>query len=403
MVKQDRRLDDEENALSTTVGIGLEEHRHGQQAGRGAARAAAEQLGGAEVTLALLFTSHKQPAQVLKGICEVLGDVPLIGATSAGEYTHQGYVEGGAGVMLIHAPQVRFHPMAHRRRWFRGSRLLGELNGLSEDGLGSDYHHRALILFPDDQSMNLDGVVTQAMTETAMLYDILGGPGPSIPKPPRAPAVFHNQRMIRSGMVGAEVLGVRPFGLALANGWTPVSGPYRVTEIEKRAVVKIDGRPAREVYEDFFYEQSVEFDESVPQETLLRHPIGVCVEGTCKVSVAMEFDQRGALKVTSPPAEQSLVHILGTEATAMSTAAERVIKQALEVLDQRTPAGLLFIDCMSTAMVLGQAYTQQRDAVRSTLGEVPFLGFRSHGVLARLQGQTSGHYECSVATWMFPE
>ncbi|MBK8035364.1 MAG: hypothetical protein IPK17_38835 [Chloroflexi bacterium] len=47
-------------------------------------------------------------------------------------------------------------------------------------------------------------------------------------------------------------------------------------------------------------------------------------------------------------------------------------------------------------------HAKQRRRSR-TVGDVPFLGFRSHGVLSRLQGQTAGHYECSVGTFIFPK
>jgi small ligand-binding sensory domain FIST len=65
-------------------------------------------------------------------------------------------------------------------------------------------------------------------------------------------------------------------------------------------------------------------------------------------------------------------------------------------------AGALFIDCMSNGWLLTDIYPHQYEAVRQCLGDIPFLGIRSHGVLARLQGQTAGHYECSVAAWIFP-
>jgi hypothetical protein len=116
----------------------------------------------------------------------------------------------------------------------------------------------------------------------------------------------------------------------------------------------------------------------------------------------MGFDETGALKVTSPPATGQLIFILSTETDAMVTAAERAIQQATHRLAAQPGAGALFIDCMSTGWVLDDAYPRQRAAVQSCLGNLPFLGFRSHGVLARLQGQTAGHYECSVAACLLP-
>jgi hypothetical protein len=380
----------------------LDNAQEGRACGQNAARAALATLGPAPVALALLFTSHPDPADVLRGVHAALGDVPLIGATSAGEYSHQGYVEQGAGIMLVQTDDMQFYPMKHRRRWLGRSRLLGQLQGTSERGLGSAFHHRTLMLFPDDQSMNLDGVVERAMTETALLYNILGGPGLMRPAVAQSPAVFYNDQFLRTGLSGTEVLSRVPLGLALANGWTPISGPYRVTQAGERRVIKLDGRPAREVYEDFFQARQIQFTEDTLSETLLHYPVGVCQDGGCKVGIVMGCNKEGAVLMTSPPPAGSLVHILSAKSDALITAAEHAIQQALQKLDNQPKGGALFIDCVSTGMVLADAYQQQRAAVERCLGDIPFLSFRSHGVLARLQGQLNGHYECSVATCVLP-
>lgn len=389
--------------MTTRIAVGLDNARQGLVCGRNAARAALESLGQVPVSLALLFTSHPDPAQVLQGVNEVLGNIPLIGATSAGEYSHQGYVEQGAGVMLIQSDDILFHGMKHQRRRFFGSgRLFAQLQGISDSGLGSPFGHRMLMLFPDDQSMNLDGLVDQAMTETALLYNILGGPGLTRPAVPQSPAVFYNTHLLRTGLSGAEILSRMPLGLALANGWTPTAGPYRVTQAGERRVVKLDGRPAREVYEDFFQANHIPFTQDTLSETLLHYPVGICEQGECKVSIVMGCDSKGALMMTSPPPVGSLVHILSAQPDALVVAAEKAIQKALDSLGEQPGAGALFIDCVSTGMVLADAYEQQRLAVERCMGNMPFLSFRSHGVLARLQGQSSGHYECSVGACVLP-
>jgi hypothetical protein len=364
--------------------------------GEHVARSALAQGHTAPITLALLFTSHPQPEAVLRGVNAVLPDVPLIGTTSLGEYSHEGYVEQGAGLMLIRGDGVQFSPLGRKRPRLVSRKLLGKLRGISPDGLGH-FTHRSLMLFPDNQFMKPDNLVQKALSETAMLYDIVGGSG--LTDTDRRPNVFYYDKVLKGGLSGTEVLSQKPLGLALANGWQPVSQVHRVTHSDANCVVKIDGRPAREVYEDFVMEQtgSPEIDTDV----LLRYPLGICDTDTCKVSMIMEFDQRGAMLVTSPPPAGSLVYFLGSQPDAMLLAARRAVDQAMRQVQHS--AGALFIDCMSTRLVLGDAHRQQQQVVRDMLGDVPFLGFRSQGVIARLQGQISGHYECSVATCILPE
>lgn len=386
---------------STRIGVGLSDAADAFTCGQEAAKAAQAQLGAGENTaLALLFTSHSNPAAVLKGANDALGEPPLIGATSVGQYSHEGYVEHGAGVMLIQSDRIRFHTNRYRRRLFTRQRMLAHLHGVTKEGLGSVYRHRALVLFPDDQTMNLDQVVDRAMTETGMLYDIVGGPSPTADKPPRPPAVFFNRHVLHRGLSSTEILSQSPLGLALDNGWTTLSGPYRVTHADAHRIIRIDGRPAWEVYEDFLNERSIPYRLDTLSTTTLHYPVGVCDNKTCKVSFLMGFDRSGAMLVTSPPPVGRLIHILSTQPDAMVTAARRAVDSALQ--QTHSGAGALFIDCMSTGWVLADSYQRQRDAVQERLGDKPFLGFRSHGVLARLQGQTAGHYECSVAACIFP-
>lgn len=393
--------------MPTRIGIGLDNHPQGYTCGQEAAREAqAAMRDHSRPTFALLFTSHAQPESVLKGVNDALGDVPLIGATSAGEYTHQGYVEGGAGLMLFQADEIQFYPLLRQQGWFRRGNRIGPLHGISKEGLGSVYSHRTLMLFPDDQSMNLNGLVDQAMTETGLLYNILGGPGPTTHMPPRQPAVFHNRQMLRIGLAAAEILSQQPLGLALANGWTPTSGSYRVTQADDHRLIKLDGRPTREVYEDFFSDQNlVPLGSPIPSHLLFKYPVGMCEHGekcVWRVSVGTGFDSSGSLRVMAPPAMGSLVNILHTHTESMLAGTQRAIQSAMQGLHDLPPAGLLFIDCMSTAMLLGNAYEQQRKTVQYAAGDTPFLGYRSHGVLARLQGQMAGHFDCSVATCVIP-
>ena len=389
--------------MKTAISVALNNHHRGEVCGHEAARAALARMDPGEVSFALLFVSHPQPIQVLKGVHSVLGSIPLIGATSAGEYSQQGYVEDGAGLMLIRHSDIRFHPLSYQKRLLRIGSLLGKLWGKTEEGLRSVYHHRTLMLFPDDSSTSLNRLVDQAVQETAMLYNIIGGPSPTISVPPRLPMLFLNNQMLHSGLAGAEILSRYPVGTALTNGWTPISGPYRVTKVDDHRIIKIDGRPAKEIYEDFAWGQGIPDSLDLSAEFVLHHPLGICQTGDCKVTLVMGFDPDGALRMTSPPPLNSLVHILSTQPGAMMTAAQRAIQQATAGLEGRSASGALFIDCMSTAMILENTYHQQRAAVQAELGDMPFLGFRSHGVLARLKAQLSGHYECSVGACVFPD
>jgi hypothetical protein len=388
--------------LTTRIGIGIADQSRGFTCGREAALQARAELGSHRVSLALLFSSHADLAQVLEGARSVVGDAPLIGATTGGQYSHQGYAEHGAGIMLIHSESIHFHLVNRPRAWVGGERLLTNLQGISPGGLGSAFRHRTLMLFPDDQSMSLDVVVEKALTETAMLYDILGGPGQAGRTPPHPSAVFHNGHIFEMGLSGAEVLSQLPLGLSLAHGWMPFPVTYRITEADAHRVISIDGRAAREVYEDFLRENHIAYTDTTLPDILLHYPMGNCRDGVCKVNMLRRFESNGALQMASPPRTGSVVQFFSTRPDSMIMAATRAVQQAAGTMNGVNQAAALLIDCTGNGVVLGETYPQQRAAIQENLSDLPFLGIRSHGVLVRLQNQTAGHYECSVATCILP-
>ena len=70
--------------------------------------------------------------------------------------------------------------------------------------------------------------------------------------------------------------------MALSNGWTPLSGPYRVTQADAQRIIKLDGRPSWEVYEDFLTAQALDYRPETLRRILLNHPIGICENGSAK-------------------------------------------------------------------------------------------------------------------------
>src|SRR5688500_17694818 len=95
--------------VTTRIAVAVNDQADGYQSGQQAIQSALADLGSGAVSLALLFTSHKNPPDVLQGARTALGSVPLVGATTAGQYTHDRYAEQGTGVMLFQSDDILFH------------------------------------------------------------------------------------------------------------------------------------------------------------------------------------------------------------------------------------------------------------------------------------------------------
>jgi hypothetical protein len=63
----------------------------------------------------------------------------------------------------------------------------------------------------------------------------------------------------------------------------------------------------------------------------------------------------------------------------------------------------LFFDCVATRLRLGQEFGAELDAVRTALGDAPFVGFNSYGQIVRSDGQFSGFHNCTAVVLVLPD
>ncbi len=94
--------------MVTTLATGLCGGENGALAAKGAVLQAKEKLGSARVDLSIVYsTSEYDYQEVVDAVREATGNTPLIGASTAGEFTEDGVNEGNVAVGLLSSDDIK--------------------------------------------------------------------------------------------------------------------------------------------------------------------------------------------------------------------------------------------------------------------------------------------------------
>ena len=66
-------------------------------------------------------------------------------------------------------------------------------------------------------------------------------------------------------------------------------------------------------------------------------------------------------------------------------------------------AGAIVFDCVCRGVILGDDFRRGIEAIASTLGDVPLLGFETYGEIAMSPGQFSGFHNTTTVVMLLPE
>ena len=186
-------------------------------------------------------------------------------------------------------------------------------------------------------------------------------------------------QVTEGGLSGLLISGGVAVATGLTQGCTPIGPPREVTEAEGNVLVRLDGRPALEV-----------FKEDIG-ELLARDPRRVA--GYIFAAVPVRGSDWGDYMVrnlTGIDAERQLVAIAEVVEPGDQVmfcrrdraAAEEDLGRMLDKLKARLdgpPRGALYHTCLARGPNLFGTENEELGAIREALGEVPLVGFFGNG------------------------
>lgn len=393
--------------MTTRVGVGRSKNRNPVVAGREAASAALEQLGGGRASVAMVFaTAGYDQAALLRAIAEAVGETPIVGCSAEGVITQHGSEE------TSHAVAVTA---------IASDELVAEtffVPGFTEDAAACgralvdairerDVRGRLLVLFPDGIQGNCTELI-QAI-EQAMPYPlpIVGGTAGDLLAFKQT--YQYHRGEVASGGVSALLLGGEFVAeLGVTHGCDLIGIERVVTRAEGGFVCEIDGRPAWSFFKEYLADDADTLEAVHLSHLLLaeRLPANVPEFDEFTVRVPVQLDkERGALYFAAGIRSGTRVQLARRNPDKVCV---RAVGEAHRLVDKhkgQRPLMVLELDCAGRGAMLFGSETNSRliDPVQQVFGkDVPWVGLHTYGEIAPVGGRTLFHNYTAVLCALYP-
>lgn len=328
--------------------------------------------------------------QVIATIRAATQNAPLIGCTSAGEFTEQDYVIGGIAVTTIASDKMQVNlgyatqftddlPAAVKQG------VSGFSNTLEAGLLG-----RTLLLFTDALVGHGEALIDEIMLQTDMQYQLFGAAAADDVKFQKT-QVFINDQVLSNAFVCAQIQSEKPFSIAARHGWQPLEGAYRVTRSEGAILHELNGESAWSVYQQFAQKHDLEIVAGSESSFLMQFILGIEEQGKqYKLRVPLGVNADGSLVCAAEIPEGSKVYIMKSEHNGVVNGGKTAIAQAQLQNKSESLAGALVCECIATRLQLGDQFADEVRLTASALDSVQLMGLASYGQLARTLDEFSG-------------
>jgi hypothetical protein len=230
-------------------------------------------------------------------------------------------------------------------------------------------------VFVDAHASRVEHLVGSLFDAYGVTLNYVGGGAGSLDAP-EAPCLLTGDGLLADAAVVATVdlstdVGVR-------HGWEAIAGPLRVTAAEGRTVHELDGERAFSAYREIVGEElgpAETVDVERFFEVARRYPFGIArLEGERIVRDPFELDD-GSITCFGDVPDGEFLHVLCGDTESLVAAAS-----AAHTAVDGDAAEVLFFDCISRVLFLGDEFHRELDAVGGP--DEPTIGALTIGEIA---------------------
>jgi hypothetical protein len=364
-------------------------------AGHEAATAALAGRDDARLLVVFASDSYDLP-ELLAGIRDAAGDVPLVGCTTAGEIAQTGPADSSVVVMALGGEGFQVSTAA----------ATGASAGLRDAGAAAaeclldldDAQHRVLLLLTDGLSGDQQEVVRGAYGVVGATVPLVGGCAGDDLRMVQT-AQLHGDSVFHDAVVAAAIGSDAPIGIGVSHGWRRVGEAMLVTSSSGRLVHALDDEPALDVYLRRLDAPAEAYeDRAAFTRFALTHPLGLSRRSGEEVRFVADadFEARSLICVANVP-QGGLAWFMEGDHDSVLAATDAACAAALADVDGHPPLGFLAFDCIARRGVLGEEGIRREVARISQHGpDTPVAGFYTYGEIARTRGTAGFHNQTLV-------
>ncbi|MBP2662233.1 MAG: carbohydrate diacid transcriptional activator CdaR [Firmicutes bacterium] len=401
-----------ENQQAIKVGYGMAKDASSVSCGIKAARQAVLSIHVHAISAVLVFASVVYNLdEVLQGIHSVVGDVPVFGATTAGEICDTIY-QGTVSVVVLASPYLRVHCGVGTNVSNDWRRALNEAidspkvwpffyDSQYKERIrrqGSDYF--VMLSAPGiTRSTRYHGFeILEALKEKAGgEFLVMGGGATDVCLEENH--VLFNQQAYSDSILLVVFETELQFGISLSHGFQPADKRAIVTAVEGDEVLTIDGVTAVDVYSWLI---DIPKEEMTGIHPAHAHENGVTIGisdpmGQHSVNLVDSITSRGGIRLSRPVSEGTvLTRMNPIKASLVQAGAEGIRKAAIRG-DITEIALCLLCYCSFRPKILGNLIEQEFAGMREVLAGKPLVGFCCCGEIGVADDGVSRFNTSSIA------
>jgi hypothetical protein len=393
---------------ATSISTGFSETGDSRKCGHEAAEMAVTKLGKVDrLDLAIVFASPKYDyREVLHGIKEVIGETPLLGCSTAGEFTESRVSDSSTAIMLISSARMSISTGMGRGLRDNPTRAVG--NMLSEirrkpRQVGPRSGFSSLLILSDGMAGRGEMLVDNLTLETGMKCAIAGGAAADGGKFEET-YVFWDHLVCSDIVAGAKILSESPIGIGVDHGWSRSESSRKVTKAEGSLLQELDGQPALGYYKEYARQIGHHLTPENTNMFMMSNELGMVLPNNeIKVRAPLLANPDGSILMATEIPVGKEVSIVRGEKRSLIEAAETATRNALRNLGEGAePAGVVVFNCVARKVFLGEDFSEEVESIKRIVGEVPLIGFNTYGEIARVKGQLSGFHNTTDVVCIFP-
>ncbi len=380
------------------TGLGFARGENAFAAGADAAQQAVQAQLHHSLTAVLVFASIRYDLEaLLEGVHSVTGEVPTLGATTAGEICN-GVHKESVVVVTLASPYLSIKVGVGRevsRDWSKA------VKDAVDEGPVSDYFRSdneevwrrlrqqgtsafSLLFSPGNTKMassRSHEILMELKGRSQDMLPIFGGSAADDWKM-EDNYVLHGRRAYRDSVLVAVFETQLRFGLGLAHGFKPTSRRATVTRVredEGHEAVELDGRPAAEVYAELLGKPQSELEGKHLTLTTGRPAGTPDAFDQYSINVASYFTSGGGVRFAQPVVEGTCLTIMDGDADDLVEAGRLALKRAIQRGAITDPATVLVFSCALRTRILGERTGEEISRLTEMVPGSAVAGFYSFG------------------------
>lgn len=401
--------------MSTKMGTGNAKGDNSKDVAKQAVQQALQALDGAPVHLAMVYVSCAYDYQeVVDVVREATNKAPLVGSSTAGEFTEGGVSNGGISVGLLSSDSM--HIQIASATGIRAD-VEAAMKAMRESlpGTDTDYPHQGVILLADGLAGVGEELTLMASVAFGSDIAVFGGTAGDEFNMKRT-VVFHDDKVLDDAAVCCHMASKVPFFMAVNHGHAPCCEPLKITRAEGNVLKEVDGRPAWEVWKEKARDSAAKLgivtdNLTKPDEIgafFANYEMGLKVDDEhYKVRYPAGINEDGSINFTCGIAEGSVFQIM--DGSQVDDLIEAAGKAAASARDKAKTAGfekigaVLVFECAVRAVMLQDRFYEGVDRFKAELGPVPIVGFESYGEICLEPGEFSGYHNTTSVVVLLPD